>query len=58
MEAKRLSEQYSKILSGAGYKLEKQEFIIRAILEDQIKFLNACKNKWGEDFYNELMPRC
>ena len=58
MEAKKINEQYVKILSGMGYKLEKQEFIIRAIMEDQIKFLNACKTKWGEDFYNELMPNC
>lgn len=51
-------EKTVKYLAGNNYLLEKREIIMRAIKEDQIKFLNTCINKWGDDFYHKIVPQC
>lgn len=58
MESKKLAEQYAKILSGRGYRIEKRELLVRAIQEDQKKFLRACRERWGDDFYYDIVPLC
>lgn len=52
------NKEYVKYLTDFNYKIEKQEIIIRAIMEDQIKFLKACKQKWGDEFYSEIVADC
>lgn len=47
-----------KVLIGKNNKLAKQEIIIKAIKEGQIKFLMTCKQKWGDEFYSEIVPDC
>lgn len=58
MENRKLAEQYAKILSGYGNVLEKRQLVIRAIQEDQKKFLKACRERWGDDFYYDIVPSC
>ena len=58
MQTKKLAEQYVGVLIGKDNKLEKRKIIIRAIMEDQIKFLNTIKLKWGDDFYSEIVADC
>jgi hypothetical protein len=53
-----IAEDYARILSGKGHILEKQELVTRAILEDQLKFLKVCKEKWGDDFYSKIVADC
>ena len=58
MQTKKMAEEYVKILTGHGNKAEKRKIITRAIMEEQIKFLNTVKDKWGEDFYFEIVGKC
>lgn len=58
MQTKKIAEEYVKILLGTGNKAEKRKIIIRAIQEDQVKFLKTCKERWGEDFYSEIVADC
>jgi hypothetical protein len=57
-KSKKIAQEYVKILVGTGNKFEKRKIIVRAIMENQIKFLNTCKEKWGDDFYSEIVPNC
>ena len=52
------AEEYVKMLMGSGNKNEKRKIIIRAIMEEQVKFLDTCKQKWGDDFYSEIVADC
>ena len=58
MDAKTTAEQIAQILIGNGNKNEKRKIIIRAIKEDQVKFLNTCKERWGEEYYSEIVADC
>jgi len=58
MQKKKIAEDYARILSGHGHVTEKREIIIRAILEEQKKFINTCKQKWGKQFYSEIVADC
>jgi len=58
MQKKKIAEEYVKILTGHGNITEKRKIIIRAILEDQKKFLITCKQKWGKQFYSEIVADC
>lgn len=58
MQKKKVAEKYVKILTGTGNKFEKRKIIIRAIMEDQLKFLKTCKEKWGDEFYSEIVADC
>ena len=52
------NNEYVKYLIDYNYKLEKQKIVIRAIMEDQTKFLKTCKQKWGDEFYSEIVADC
>jgi hypothetical protein len=58
MNSKKIAEEYVKILTGHGNKIEKRKIVMRAIMEDQLKFLAVCKEKWGDEFYSEIVPNC
>ena len=58
MQSKKVAEEYVKYLVGTGHKNEKRKIIMRAIMEEQIKFLETCKQKWGDDFYSEIVADC
>lgn len=58
MQTKKLAEEYVQVLIGKGNKPYKREIIVRAIMENQIKFLNTVKTKWGDDFYSEIVADC
>ena len=58
MQTKKIAEQYVGILSGRGDKSEKRKIIVRAIMEDQVKFLKTVKEKWGDSFYSEIVADC
>lgn len=58
MQTKKTAEQYVGILIGKDNKLEKRKIIVRAIMEDQVKFLKTVKEKWGDSFYSEIVADC
>lgn len=57
MQTKKTSEIVG-VLIGKGEKTEKRKIIIRAIMEDQVKFLKTVKQKWGDSFYSEIVADC
>lgn len=57
MQTKKTSEIVG-VLIGKGDKPEKRKIIIRAIMEDQVKFLKTVKQKWGDSFYSEIVADC
>lgn len=58
MQTKKIAEEYVKILLGRDLKNEKRKIIVRAIMEEQVKFLDTVKQKWGNDFYSEIVADC
>lgn len=58
MQTKKIAEEYAKILLGRDLKNEKRKIIVRAIMEEQVKFLDTVKQKWGNDFYSEIVADC
>lgn len=57
MQTKKTSEIVG-VLIGKNDKPEKRKIIIRAIMENQVKFLNTVKEKWGDEFYSEIVADC
>lgn len=57
MQTKKTSEIVG-VLTGKGDKAEKRKIIVRAIMEDQVKFLKTVKEKWGDSFYSEIVADC
>jgi len=57
MQTKKTAEIVG-ILTGKGDKSEKRKIIIRAIMENQVKFLETVKKKWGNEFYSEIVADC
>lgn len=58
MQTKKIAEEYVKILLGRDLKNEKRKIIVRAIMEEQVKFLDTVKQRWGNDFYSEIVADC
>jgi hypothetical protein len=58
MQKRKLIDDYVKILSGKNNIIEKRELVMRAILENQIKFITVCKEKWGKDLYFKIVGEC
>ena len=57
MQTKKTSE-IVVVLTGKDNKSEKRKIIVRAIMEDQVKFLQTVKKKWGDEFYSEIVADC
>lgn len=57
MQTKKTAEIVAALTS-KGDKSEKRKIIVRAIMEDQIKFLKTVKQKWGDEFYSEIVADC
>jgi hypothetical protein len=52
------SRDVVNILLSYGHETEKKQIVIRAIMDNQIKILNVCRQKWGEDYYYKIVPEC
>ena len=57
-KSKKTTEEYARILSSRGNIYEKREIIIHAIEHEQKKFLNTCRERWGDDYYFEIVGEC
>lgn len=58
MQTKNQADKYVQIVMSSGQKIEKQQLLVKAIMEDQIKFLNTCKRTWGDDYYSQIVADC
>ena len=50
--------EFVHIVTSKGEKVEKQRLVVRAIMENQKKFLRTCKLVWGPELYSEIVADC
>lgn len=58
MNNSKMADEYVKILTSKNNKLEKRDILMRAIFENQTNFLIFCKEKWGNEYYSEIVADC
>ena len=58
MSKQEKADRFTHIVMCEGQKLEKQQLVVKAIIENQKKFLRTCKLVWGPELYSDIVADC